>query len=126
MEKMEKPLTDIKTFNILPVNEKAKELLIKTGIKPDSSSLYCVQLAKWGCEKGGIEVEDAIMETIDAMLIWGPERIANFLLIDIERMEYEPQGWQAAVQRPSELARVIIDDIEEKMHMHFPWYGSVE
>jgi len=125
MEKQKKPLASIEMFNVLPVNEKAKELLIKTGIAPDLTSLYCVQLAKWGYERGGIEAEDSVFETIEAMLVWRPARIANFLMIDTERMDYEPQGWQEA-KEPLDLAQIIINDIEEKIRIHFPLYGSVE
>ncbi|MCX5813273.1 MAG: hypothetical protein NT178_12125 [Proteobacteria bacterium] len=125
MEDQERLLIDINTLNGMPVNEKAKEMLGETGIKPDPASLYYVQLAQWGYEKGGIEVEDAVLETIKAMLTWRPARIANFFMIDIERLEYGPQGWQKA-QMPLDLAQIIINDIEEKIRMHFPLYGSVE
>jgi hypothetical protein len=120
----ERLLIDINMLNGIPVNKKAKEMLGETGIKPDPASLYYVQLAQWGYEKGGIEVEDAVLETVKAMLSWRPARIANFLMIDVEKMEYEPTGWREA-QKPSNLARIIITDIEEKMHMHFPLYASL-
>jgi hypothetical protein len=118
-------MIDINMLNNMPINEKAREMLDKTGIKHDLTSLFCVQLAKWGYEKGGIEVEDAVMETIKAMSAWKPARITNFLMIDIKKMDYGPQGWQEA-QKPSELARIIINDFEEKIRFHFPLYGSVE
>jgi hypothetical protein len=118
-------LIDINRLNDMPVNKKAKEMLGETGTKPNPSSLYYVQLAQWGYEKGGIEVEDAVLETINAMFTWKPARIANFLMINIERMEYGPHGWQEA-GKPLDLAQIIIDDIEEKTRMHFPLYGSVE
>jgi hypothetical protein len=125
MEEHEKLLIDINMLNGMPVNEKAREMLDRTGVKYDPASLYCVQLAKWGYEKGGIEVEDAVLETIKAMLTWRPARITNFLIIDIEKIEYGPRGWQEA-QKPLDLAQIIINDIEEKIRLHFPLYGSVE
>jgi hypothetical protein len=64
------------------------------------------------------------LETIEAMLAWRPARLANFFMINLERMEYGPQGWQEA-QKPSVLAQIIINDIEEKIHKHFPLYTSL-
>jgi hypothetical protein len=125
MENQEKLLIDVDVLNRMPVNEKAKKILCEKGIKPDPASLYYFQLAQWGYEKGGIEVEDAVMETIKAMLSWRPARIANFLMIDIKRMDYGPKGWQE-MQKPLDLAQIILNDIEEKIHMHFPLYGSTE
>ena len=125
MEKQEKLLMNINVLNMMPINKKAKEMLGELDIKPDPESLYCFQLAKWGYEAGGIEAEDTVSETIEAMLIWRPARIANFFKIDIESMEYRPYGWQEA-QKPLDLAQIIINDIEEKIHMHFPLYRSNE
>jgi hypothetical protein len=119
------PADIIETLNTIPVNEKARVMLCETGIRPDPASLYCVQLAKWGYEKGGIEAEDSVTETIEAMLTWKPTRLTNFFMINIERMEYGPNGWQEA-QKPSVLAQIMINDIEEKIYTHFPLYGSVE
>jgi hypothetical protein len=39
--------------------------------------------------------------------------------------EYNPQGWRKA-EDYRELAKIILDDIEEKMVKHFPWYRSGE
>lgn len=109
----------------MQVNEKAKKLLNEAGIKVETSSLYCVQLAKWGYEKGGIEAEDSVSETIEAMLFWKPIRTANFFMLNTDKIDYMPHGWQEA-QNPLALAQIIINDIEEKIHLHFPLYGSVE
>jgi hypothetical protein len=125
MEEQGRLLTDIKMLNKMPINEKAREMLDKAGMQHDLTSLYCVQLAKWGYERGGVEAEDAVLETIKAMLTWRPARLTNFLMIDLEKMEYEPQGWQEA-QKPLDLAQIVVNDIEEKIRMHFPLYGSVE
>jgi len=125
MKEKETLLIDIEMLNDMSVNEKAKGMLIEAGIKPDAASLYCVQLAKWGYERSGIEAEGSVLETIEAMLTWRPIRIANFFMINIERMEYVPRGWQEA-ENPLALAQIIVNDIEEKIHLHFPLYGSVE
>ena len=58
------------------------------------------------------------------MMTWRPQRIMNFLMI-APGTEYDPQGWQKA-EDYRELAKIILDDIEEKMVRHFPWYRSGE
>jgi hypothetical protein len=117
-------LTDIETLNMMPINEKAKQLLDLVGSKPDPASLYFIQLAKWGYEAGGIEVEASLSETIEAMLSWSPVRIANFFMMDRRGNSYNPQGWQEA-EDPLDFALILLDDVEEKMLIHFPWYGSI-
>ena len=58
------------------------------------------------------------------MMSWRPERIANFLMINPGE-EYNPSGWEKARDYRG-LAKIILDDIEEKMVRHFPWYRSGE
>jgi hypothetical protein len=58
------------------------------------------------------------------MMSWRPERIINFLMIAPDG-EYSPRGWENAGDY-RELAKIILDDIEEKMVRHFPWYRSGE
>jgi hypothetical protein len=111
-------------LNMMPVNEKARRVLGIIDINPEPNSLYSVQMAKWGYEKGGIEVEASVSETIEAMFSWSPIRIANFFMIDIKGHGYSPHGWQEA-EEPLDFARVLLNDVEEKMLIHFPWYGSV-
>ena len=124
IESREDLLIDLKTLNEMQVNERARQMLVEIGIEPDPAIMYCVQLAKWGYKKGGIEVEDSTAETVDAMPLWRPARIANFFIESTKGEGYSPTGWQEA-KKPLALARIILDDIEEKMMQHFPWYRSL-
>jgi hypothetical protein len=117
-------MIDLEMLNMMPVNEKAREMLGTVGIEPDPASLYSVQMAKWGYEKGEIEVEASVSETIEAMFSWGPARIANFFMIDMKGNSYSPQGWREA-EEPIDFARILLDDVQEKVLIHFPWYGSI-
>jgi hypothetical protein len=117
-------LIDLEMLNVMPVNEKAMHLLGVVGIVPDPASLYFVQIAKWGYEKGGIEVEASVSETIEAMLSWSPVRIANFFMMDTRGDGYSPRGWQEA-EKPRDFALVLLNDVEEKVLIHFPYYGSI-
>ncbi len=114
---------DISWLNSLPVNVKAREMLIQTGEKPDPVSMYAVQLAKWGIENGRIETEISVLETVEAMMTWRPVRLANFFIISSDG-DYNPTGWEYA-QTPLDLATVILEEIEEKMMHHFPLYRSL-
>ena len=114
---------DISWLNSLPVNGKAGEMLIQAGEKPDPVSMHAVQLAKWGIDGGRIAVESSVLETVEAMMTWRPVRLANFFMISSDG-DYDPAGWEEA-QTPLDLAAVILDEIEEKMMLHFPLYGSL-
>ena len=116
-------LYDLSWLNSLPVNGKAKDMLVQTGEKPDPVSMYAVQLAKWGIENGRIETEISVLETVEAMMTWRPVRLANFFMINPDG-DYDPSGWEEA-QTPLDLATVILEEIEEKMMHHFPLYRSL-
>jgi hypothetical protein len=122
---MTKVKENIEGLNGLPVNQKAREMLQQVGEEPDSACVYCVQLALWGLEKGKVEVESTLSETVKAMMTWRPVRIMNFLMMEKDMKGYNPAGWEEA-NSPVDLARVILDEIENKMLIHFPWYQSHE
>ncbi len=110
-------------LNSQAINQKAKEMLIRSGEEPQAGCLHCIQLARWALDHGYFSVEDAVFETIQAMTEWRPVRLMNFLLHG-GSTEYAPNGWEAS-QGPEELALVILEDIEERAYLTFPWYGSV-
>jgi hypothetical protein len=117
-------LIDLEMLNRMPVNEKARRFLGMVGVVPDPASLYSVQIAKWGYEKGGIAVEASVSETIEAMFSWSPVWIVNFFMMDIGGDGYNPRGWQGA-EKPLDFALVLLNDVEEKVLIHFPYYGSI-
>jgi hypothetical protein len=111
-------------LNMMPINQRAKEVLREINKEVSDGSLYCVQLVVSVLNRGEIEAEEDLSQTIQAMAAWRPERIMNFLMIT-PGTEYDPKGWQKA-EDYQELAKIILDDIEEKMMRHFPWYRSGE
>ena len=114
----------MKDLNAMPVNVKAREFLKISGKEVCDDSLYCAQAVLLALESGLVKAETDVFETVNAMTSWKPQRIVNFLtLMYID--EYDPPGWQAATGL-KEFAEVILDDIEEKMVTHFPYYRSPE
>ncbi len=111
-------------LNMMPVNQRAKEALREIGEEPCAGSLYSVQLVISVFAGGEIEAEEDLAQTVKAMMTWTPQRIMNFLMISPGK-KYDPPGWQEA-RTYKELAKIILDDIEEKMVTHFPWYRSGE
>ncbi len=111
-------------LNKMPVNQKAKRMLQKSGEAINNDSLHCVQLARWAIDNGYVMVEHDVDETVRAMMTWRPARIMNFFIVAVGE-EYSPDGWERT-RDGSELALLIIEDIEEKMMTHFPWYRSAE
>jgi hypothetical protein len=112
-------------LNVWPVNSMARRMLTGAGETPDPKSLYIVQLALWALKTGKAEADPDLLETVNAMTAWRPERIMNFLMLHESHEEFEPPGWRDASE-PQGLAQLILDDIEQKMVAHFPWYRSVE
>jgi hypothetical protein len=105
------------------VNRKAKEMLVRCGEDPEAGCLHCVQLARWALDHSYFSVEDAVFETVRAMTEWKPARLVNFLMDD-GSAEYTPKGWDNT-QGPEELAWVILEDIETRAYVTFPWYASM-
>ncbi|HBA55604.1 hypothetical protein [Syntrophorhabdus aromaticivorans] len=116
---------DIDGLNEMPVNRKAEKMLISVGNDPDPSSLYSVQLALWGLDVGQLTMETSVCEFTRAMVAWRPERLMNFLMFDEGAAAYDPPGWETA-ETPMELALAVLDDIERKMIIHFPWCAGAE
>jgi hypothetical protein len=115
---------DEMTLNRWPINGMAEKMLRELGETPDPASMYLLQLASWAVKTGKTEAENDVGETVNAMTEWRPERIMNFFLLHEAGQEYDPPGWTEA-KTPLDLALILLDDIERKMVMHFPWYRSL-
>ena len=114
----------MKDLNAMPVNVRARELLEKSGKKVSSQSIFCAQAALYALEHGLVEAEEDVVQTLNAMISWRPQRIVNFLML-MHIDEYDPPGWEDA-SGIKDFAEAIINDIEEKMVRHFPYYRSPE
>lgn len=114
----------MKDLNAMPVNVRARELLEESGKEVRDDSLYCTQAAVLALENGLVKAETDVAETLNAMTSWRPQRIVNFLML-MYVDEYDPPNWKDA-SGLKEFADAILDDIEEKMVTHFPYYRSPE
>ena len=108
----------------MTINLMAAHMLESVGRKPEPHRLYFLDLVFWSLEQGHAEVEKSVSETIYAMASWRPQRIMNFLDL-LPGQEYNPEGWESA-QTPIDLALLVLKDIEGRMFVKFPWYGSFE
>ena len=114
----------LKELNAMPVNERARSILIQSGEVLLDGSMHCVQVALCAIDRGLVVVETDVAETVRAMMAWRPQRFVNFfMLMNVE--EYEPEGWEGAAGL-RELAEIILNDIEDRMVTHFPYYRSPE
>ena len=118
------PMFDINCLNRMTINLMAAHMLESVGRKPEPHRLYFLDLVFWSLEQGHAEVEKSVSETIYAMASWRPQRIMNFLDL-LPGQEYNPEGWESA-QTPIDLALLVLKDIEDRMFVKFPWYGSFE
>lgn len=67
-----------------PLNKKAKEFLREVKEVPDSSTLYCLQLAQWGLEKGGLDIDYRVKESLPILMMEPPglmmKRLEGYLM----------------------------------------------
>ena len=113
-----------KQMNAMPVSVKARGFLESEGLRPLEGCFHCVQMAFGAIDLGLVEVETDVAETVKAMMDWKPQRIVNFFML-MPGEEYEPAGWESAGDL-KEMAAVVLDDIENRMVLHFPYYRSPE
>ncbi|MBA4389414.1 MAG: hypothetical protein C0399_00535 [Syntrophus sp. (in: bacteria)] len=121
---MTERLEEIKILNKMLINKRAKKTLQEIGEEVLADSLHCMQLALCALDRGEIEAEEDLVQTVRAMTTWRAQRIMNFLML-MKEETYDPHGWEKA-EDYRELARIILEDIENKMVKHFPWYRSAE
>jgi hypothetical protein len=117
----EEKLRRIEQLNVLPFNQKARTMLEEKGEAGAPTSLYSVRLALWAIREGLVEVDAALGETLEAMTSWSPERLGTFFMLLGSADVYELPGWEEA-KGAKELAVLIIDQVEARMLVHFPWY----
>ena len=117
----EEKLRMIERLNLLPFNRKAAGMLEERGETGDPASLHTVLLALWAVREGLVEVDTPLEETLQAMASWSPERLGTFFMFPDNADLYELPGWQEA-QGAKELAVLIINQVEARMIVHFPWY----
>lgn len=115
---------DIRSLNQGAVNRRAAQMLESMGREPNPDRMHCLDLVLWSLEEDRGDVGEAVIETLRAMATWLPQRLLNFLEL-LPGQEYEPPGWESA-ETPMELAAVVLNDMEAKMFVKFPWYGSLE
>lgn len=114
----------LKDLNMMPVNVMALRLLEESGDHAVDGSLHCVRAAMHAIESNQVTVETDVAETVAAMMSWRPQRLVNFFML-MNGEEYDPPGWERS-RDLKEFAQAILDDIENKMVTHFPYYRSPE
>ncbi len=114
-------LRGIERLNALPFNQRARRMLEERGETADPTCLYSVRLALWAVREGFVAADAALEETLQAMTSWGPERLANFFMLPGDADADDLPGWEEA-QGAKELAVLVINQVEERMGVHFPWY----
>ncbi len=65
-------MSEIIPLNNRLLNQKAKKFLLEVKESPNPSSLYALQLAIWGIDKGGLAVPWEVGETLRQMVMWKP------------------------------------------------------
>jgi hypothetical protein len=104
--------------NLEPINQKAKGFLTELGEVPDPSALYCLQLALWGLDQGGLEVHYEVKEFLQ-IIVWTkpPGKVMNWLeRIDLEDPE-ETLDLLYGHKTPEDLAWSVLDRLEDLLEV---------
>jgi hypothetical protein len=112
---------EIERLNSSPFNQKAHGMIEAAGERVDPGCLYSVQLALWAVRKGLAEADAPLRETLEAMMAWRPERLLNFFMVPEGPDPSHLSGWEDA-QRPEDVAALVLDVVEARILIHFPWY----
>ncbi len=113
----------MKELNMMPVNVMALRLLEESGDHAVDGSLHCVRAAMHAIKQSG-HCQDGCGRDGRRNVVLEAQRLVNFLML-MNGEEYDPPGWENAGDL-REFAQVVLDDIENKMVTHFPYYRSPE
>lgn len=61
------------------LNRKAKQFLLQEKQEANPAYLYCLQLAVWGLDHGGLRVDERVEESLKVMLLWKPQVVMELL-----------------------------------------------
>lgn len=96
-------------LNDYPLNQKAEEFLLQLKEQAHPAYLYCLQLALWGIDKGGLAVPWEVEETLRQMVEWKPESVMKALE---QANPHDPQEMFDLVsgrETPEDLAWAVLD-----------------
>ena len=107
-------MDEILFMNYKPVNRQARRFLLQAKERPDPSYLYCLQLALWGLEHGGLAEDYRVEDSLRQMLGWNPEKVMRWL--EREPADPDPQAgfsFPSDLKEPQELASAILVRLRE-------------
>lgn len=102
--------------NLEPLNQRAKTYLEKEKEIPDPSALYCLQLALWGLEKGGLDIDCRVKDSLP--IIWGSWDPARTMELLEGRLMYSDDPDEicdllGGNETPEDLAWSVLDRIKD-------------
>lgn len=107
------------------VNVLAKAKLKEAGQQADPTSLYVLQLMRWGLDSGKVALSDdlqgRVSQTLDNLVGYNPDRVMRFLLLgDAGDETFAPAS--LAKQTPEEASAQLLDVLESRMSATFADY----
>jgi hypothetical protein len=99
--------------NMEPLNSKAKEFLKQVKEIPDETGLYCLQLAIWGVEKGGLEVDSRVSENLPTLMQEPPGVMMKRLEMFDPKTPDEYLDLLNGHKTPEDLAWSVLDRVRD-------------
>ncbi len=93
------------------LNRACKKFLLEEKEHVDPYSLYCLQMAKWGLEKGGLAIDYEVEETLGEMFGWDQQKVMTWLE---QRNPYDPVEWVDILnghKTATDLAGAILNEL---------------
>ena len=113
------------------INQMCKKALMQMGVKPDTLSLYCLQLVRWALESGELQLEPGdprnapFMDMLDWFEQGNPQKVMLFLVANA----YPDENGNMVIDRdddcmiadpkkewdPVDLAAAVMDHIDSTL-----------
>lgn len=100
-------------LNNSPLNQTAKRFLLQEKEQADPSVLYCLQLAKWGLEKGKLAIDYQVEESLNVMLREDPAKVMKLLEMSNPQNPQEHFNLLSGQKEPQDLAWAVLDRLRE-------------
>jgi hypothetical protein len=117
----------MKAANQDPLNQHARQLLLKAKQKPDASSQYCLQLMRWAKESGQVKLESRYREALEGTLdnlqfSPNPQQALDSLrLSDSQDVKVSSEDFRKLTD-PVEAAELLWEELHSKLGATLPGY----
>lgn len=101
------------------LNRESRAALIELKQSPESTGLYCLQLAQWALDKSLTSGDSRLQESLYSMQGWKPRVVMTFL-----EQSGDPVPW-SEIETPTDLAEAVLMTIHDNLTSLIPDYPQM-